>query len=451
MKTTPPNKAKRLITNIGSHFKRMAAFVTYGVWERTDDTWYIRLIKIINLSVRSFFDRDLLTQAYSLTYCTLLATVPVLAMIFAVANGFGFQNILRTQFFHYFPAQKEALEEALKFVDNYLNQTTEGVFVGVGIVVMIYTLVCLVWNVEDAFNLIWGVKDGRSIWRKVTDYTAIFLILPLLMICASGINILMSSTLQEALPFKFLSPLMSGALDLLSFALTWLFFVGAYMLIPNTKVPAGNAMRAALLTSIGFMILQWLFVSGTVYVSRYNAIYGSFAFLPLLLVWLQFVWTIVLSGAVICYSSQNISLFSFLGKVKKISVDYHLSVVLATLSTIVYRFDNNKTAPDSRAVSRDTGIPLALVNNAMSILSKLGFINQVLVDEKKNIFGYAPAMEPEKITVGDVLREIADSGQSDFIPGFDTQFAKIVKAVKDIEQNTVTYADNIPIRALISQ
>lgn len=449
MNDSAHDSKQNFFKRISSRAASMAAFVTYGVWDTSDDKWYIRFIKILNLSVRSFFDRDLLTQAYSLTYCTLLATVPVLAMLFAVANGFGFQNILRTQFFHYFPAQKEALEEALKFVDNYLHQTSEGLFVGVGIVVMIYTLVCLVWNVEDAFNLIWGVKEGRSLWRKVTDYTAIFLILPLLMICASGINILMSSTLQEALPFKFISVVSSGALDLLSFVLTWLFFVGAYMLIPNTRVPAKNAMRAALLTSVGFMVLQWLFVSGTVYVSRYNVIYGSFAFLPLLLVWLQFVWTIVLSGAVICYSSQSISLYSFLGKVKTISIDYRLSVILSVLSVIVYRFDKDETAPDAEVISRNWGIPLALVNNSINILTQIGFINQVLYDEKNRKFGYAPALDPDQITVGGLLQKIADTGESDFIPGFSSRFSKTLASVKKVEDLTISRAKEIKIRELI--
>lgn len=427
----------------------MAAFVSYGVWERPDDRWYIRPLKIISLSVRSFFDRDLQTQAYSLTYSTLLATVPVLAVIFAVASGFGFQNILRTQIFHYFPAQKDALEQALHFVDNYLNQTSEGVFVGVGIVVMLWTLISLVWNVEDAFNLIWGVKEGRSIWRKITDYTAIFLILPLLMICASGINILMSSSLQEALPFEFLSPLISGALDLLSLVLTWLFFVGAYVLIPNTRVPVKNAMGAALLASLGFMVLQWLFVSGTVYVSRYNAIYGSFAFLPLLLVWLQLVWVIVLSGAVVCYSSQSIGLFSFLGKINKISIDYRLNVLMAVMAVIVKRFDSEQKPIGVTEISNDWAIPLSLVDNSVSLLHDLGIISRVLVDEKAQTWGYAPAVEPDIITVGFLLKRIVENGQSDFIPGFNTRFKKILTVTQGLNDEVIAKAETIGIRSML--
>lgn len=434
-----------LFKRISSHLTGMAAFVSYGVWERTDDRWYIRPLKIISLSVRSFFDRDLQTQAYSLTYSTLLATVPVLAVIFAVAGGFGFQNILRNQIFHYFPAQREALEQALGFVDNYLNQTSEGVFMGVGIVVMLWTLISLVWNVEDAFNLIWGVKQGRSIWRKITDYTAIFLILPLLMICASGINILMSSSLQEALPFEFLSPLISGLLDLLSLVLTWLFFVGAYVLIPNTKVPIKNAMGAGVLASIGFMILQWLFVSGTVYVSRYNAIYGSFAFLPLLLVWLQLVWVIVLAGAVVCYSSQSIGLFSFLGKISKISIDYRLKVLMAVMSVIVDRFNKEKPPVEVTDISNDWGIPLALVDNSVSLLHDLGLVSRVLVDEKKSLWGYAPALNPDMITVGLILRKIVENGQAGFIPDFGNKFKKVIDITNSLSEEIFAKADTIPI------
>lgn len=437
------------LTKVTDRIKRAVTFVTYGVWDRTDDKWYIRLIKILNLSVRSFWDRDLQTQAYALTYSTLLATVPVLAMLFAIARGFGFQNLLRNQIFHYFPVQKEALDQALTFVDNYLNQASEGWFVGIGIIVLLYTLICLIWNVENAFNLIWGIKEGRSIWRKITDYTAIFLILPLLMILASGINILMSSSLQEALPFKFISPLVSGALDFASLFLTWLFFVGAYLLIPNTKVPVKNAMNAGFLAAIGFMVLQWLFVSGTIYVSRYNAIYGSFAFLPLLLVWLQFVWVIVLSGAVICYSTQSIGLFSYLGKINKISVDYRLSVLFSVMAVVVKDFDEGEKPPTVVEISKDWGIPLALVDNSIRRLLDLGLVNRVLVDEKNSASGYTPAHNPDEITIGYVLRKLYENGQKGFIPGFDERFKSLTDSIRAIEGMTLTQADKINIKELI--
>ncbi len=418
-------------------------YVSVGVWEQPDTRWYIRFLKVVNLSVRSFTDRDLQSQASSLTYSTLLATVPVLAMLFAIARGFGFQNILKSQLFTYFPAQREVLDKAFTFVDSYLNQASEGLFVGVGLIVMLWTLISLISNVESTFNLVWGVKHGRSLWRRITDYTAIFLVLPILMICASGINVFMSSTLQEAIPFRFLTPMVSGLLDLTSLMLTWFFFVGAYLLIPNTRVPFKNAFLAGILTGIGFTVLQWLFVSGAVYVSRYNAIYGSFAFLPLLLVWMQLVWMIVLAGAVICYSTQSIGRFSFLGQVNKISVDYRLTVLLAVLSTIVRRFEKGETPIDVTGISRDWGIPLSLADASVNRLSELGLIDRVVVDEQKDLFGYNPALPTQEMTVGMVIRRSLESGKSDFIPGFNNRFPKIISSVRDLEASTLAHADSI--------
>ena len=424
-------------------------YVSDGIWEQPDDRWHVRFLKVVNLSVRSFTDRDLQSQAASLTYSTLLATVPVLAMLFAIARGFGFQNLLRSQLFNSLPAQKEVLENAFTFVESYLNQASEGIFVGVGLIAMLYTLISLISNVESTFNLIWGVKQGRSIWRKITDYTAIFLILPILMICASGINVFMSTALQEALPFEWLTPMVSWLLDVAAMMLTWFFFVGAYLMIPNTSVPFKNAFLAGTLTGVGFTVLQWLFVSGAVYVSRYNAIYGSFAFLPLLLVWMQLVWVIVLAGAVVCYSTQSIGRFRFLGQVNKISTDYRLTVLLAVLSTIVKRFDSGLPPIDALEISRSRGIPLSLADASVNRLVELRLVDRVVVNERKDLYGYNPSMPTSDITVGVVIRRSLESGQSDFIPGFAQLYPRVVSSVRKLESATLDIADTIYLRDIV--
>ena len=159
-----------------------------------------------------------------MTYRTMLAIVPALALMLAIARGFGIQNILQQELYRLFPAQRVAIQYAMNFVDSYLAQTSEGIFVGVGIVFLLYTLISLISNVEDSFNLIWGQKAGRSIWRKLSDYTAMLLILPVLMLCASGISILLSSTLNTLFNFSFMTPVISAALEGASMLMTFLFF-----------------------------------------------------------------------------------------------------------------------------------------------------------------------------------------------------------------------------------
>ncbi len=248
-------------------------YVSGGVWSDPRQKWWISVLRTANLSVRSFMNRDIQTQACAMTFRTMLAVVPALALIVAIGRGFGFQEVLQQELFQFFPAQRTAIRYMLEFVDSYLSQASEGIFVGVGIVFLLYTLISLLMNVEDTFNLIWGQKNGRSLWRKLSDYTAVLLILPVLMICASGLNLMISSTIESFFHFSFMTPIISAVFEGASWIMTWLFFAAAYLMIPNAKVKFGNAIIAGVLAGTGFLILQWLFVTGTLYVTKYNAIY----------------------------------------------------------------------------------------------------------------------------------------------------------------------------------
>ncbi|MDE6702513.1 MAG: YihY/virulence factor BrkB family protein, partial [Muribaculaceae bacterium] len=320
---------------------RATAFWQYGtvnVWNERKNTVKVKIINTVNLSVGSFMSADIQSQACAMTYRTVLAIVPALAMLFALGRGFGLQSLIETEIYSIFHAQKEAISRMLAFVDSYLNQASEGVFVGIGLLFLLWTLISLVSSVEDSFNAVWGVKTGRSLWRKVTDYTAMLLILPVLMICAGGLNMLLSSTIDAIFHFKFLTPLVTFFLEAGSWIFTWLFFTAVYMLIPNVKVKFANALIAGVLAGTGFMILQWIFVTGQMYVAKYNAIYGSVSFIPLMLIWLQLVWVITLSGAVLCYASQNIFEFDFKEDVDRISLRYREKVIMAVAAVIVRRF-----------------------------------------------------------------------------------------------------------------
>ncbi|MDE5635564.1 MAG: YihY/virulence factor BrkB family protein, partial [Muribaculaceae bacterium] len=288
-----------LVSRLTGWAMRQWKYCSEGVWSDTRRSWLINVIKTVNLSVRSFLDRDLQSQAAALTFKTLLAIVPALALIFAIGKGFGIQGGIQSQLYSYFPAQTQALDKAFTFVDSYIASSNEGMFVGIGIVFLLYTLISLLGSVEDSFNLIWGIRQGRTIGRKITDYTAILLILPVLLICSSGITVFMSSMLQAALPYQAITPVIQYVVDFVGVILGWLFFAGAYMLVPNTHVKFRNALVAGILAGTAYVILQWLFVSGQIYVTRYTAIYGSFAFLPLLLLWLQLEWHITLAGGVL--------------------------------------------------------------------------------------------------------------------------------------------------------
>ena len=420
------------ITKITNKSIALWNYLWNDVWSDTRNNWYIRLAKTLNLSVKSFLNANIQSQAAALTYHTILALVPALAILFAIGRGFGFHNILQTQLFNYIPAQKETLDTVVGFVDAYLAQSSQGIFVGIGIALLLWTMISLMSNIESAFNSIWGIKQGRSIWRKITDYTAMLLILPVLMICSSGLSLFMTSTLQNLFAFEFMSPIISILLKCASYAFTWLFFAAMFMLIPNTKVKFKNALIAGFFTGTGFLILQWIFVSGQMYVSKYNAIYGSFSFLPLLLIWLQFTWVIILSGIAICYSSQSIYRFNFSDKINFISDDYRTKITLAIMCVITKHFANGDKAITIEELTSKYDFPPRIAIDIIERLIEANLIVRVINDNSDIEMGYQPASDINKLSIAYTLNKVNRHGESDFIPNFDTQFIDINNSIDDI-------------------
>ncbi len=421
------------ITKITNKSLSLWKYLWSDVWSDTRDNWYIKLIKTLNLTVKSFLNANLQSQAAALTYHTILALVPALAILFAIGRGFGFHNLLETQLFNYIPAQKETLDTVVGFVDAYLAQSSQGLFVGIGIALLLWTMISLMSNIEGAFNSIWGIKQGRSIWRKITDYTAMLLILPVLMICSSGLSLFMTSTLQNLFAFDFMSPVISILLKCASYIFTWLFFAAMFMLIPNTKVKFKNALIAGVFTGTGFLILQWIFVSGQMYVSKYNAIYGSFSFLPLLLIWLQFTWVIILSGIAICYSSQSIYRFNFSDKINIISKDYRSKITLAMMAIIVRHFDNGNKAITLDDFTNKYDFPPRIAIEIIEELVEAQLVSKTILIDKDEEIGLQPAVDINKLSIAYVLNRLDNHGASGFVPNFNTNFSEISKALDNIE------------------
>ncbi len=425
---------------------RQWKYCSGGVWNDTGRGWRTTTVKTLNLSVRSFLDGDLQTQACAMTYRTLLAIVPALALLFAIGRGFGFQNLLQDELYSYFPAQHEVIHQCLGFVDSYLSQASEGVFVGVGLVFLLWTLISLLGNVEDVFNTIWGVKQGRSIWRKITDYTSMLLILPVLMICSGGLSVLISTTLNSIFHFSFMTPIISMILDGASWLLTFLFFTAAYMLIPNAKVKFKNAFIAGVFAGIGFRLLQWIFVTGQMYVAKYNAIYGSFSFLPLMLIWMQLAWVVTMAGMVICYSSQNIFQFSFNSEINAISIAYKEKVSIAVASVVVRRFVKGLKPVTMHEFTLDYGLPARLISDILIRLELAGIVSRVVLDEKKEEFGFQPGMPTEDISVGLVRKSLRNLGRKDFIPNFAANFPGVEGVFKELDNAMQQTAENMLLR-----
>lgn len=423
-------------------------YCVYDVWNDTKSVWTVKTLKIINLSVRSFLDRDLQMRSYALTYNTVLAVVPALAMLFAIARGFGFQNLLQSELFRYFPAQREALQTALTYVDNYLSHASQGVFVGIGLIFLLWTLISLLSNVEDTFNHVWGVSTMRSLQRKFTDYTALFLLLPVLMVCSAGITIFMSDAVQHVFGGNPLSPMMHRLLGLMPIVISWFIFTAAYYMIPNTKVIFKYALFAGILAGTLFQLVQWLFVTGQVYVSKYNAIYGSFAFLPLLLVWMQLSWLITLSGAVLTYACQNFDSFAYRDKIKEASQTYSNHMAIAVLALATHRFKQHEQALTLNELITNYGIPGPLAEKILTRLQNAGLLTAIYQDNSETK-AYHPACDPDELTVNAATNALADYGNSRFIIKADKEFSKLLERIDKLRDKQQASTPDITLLDLM--
>ena len=429
--------------------KRNFRYCVSGVWDDTRTLLPVRAVKIVNLSIRSYLDRDLQIRAGSLTYSTVLAVVPALAMLFAIARGFGFQNLLQNELFRYFPSQQQALESALTYVENYLAHASQGIFIGIGLVFLLWTLVSLMSNVEDTFNHVWGITAKRSLQRKFTDYSALFLLLPLLMLCSAGISIFMSDAVQHVFAGNPLSPVAHRLLAFTPTVISWIVFTAAYYLVPNTKVSFKGALFAGVLCGTTFQLVQWLFVTGQVYVSKYNAIYGSFAFLPLLLVWLQLSWLIALSGVVLTYAWQNFDRFSYSDKVKDISQTYANDLAVAVLAFAAKRFKQHETPLTGSELINNYDVPGPLVNDVIERLQRAGLLTAVNPSDGMGEIGYQPAFDPDDLTVNTALNALTAVGNANFIVKADTHFDKVLEGIAAQRQHQQQAVEDVPLLSLV--
>ncbi len=409
----------------GSSYKETISkaikFVTEDMWRITtgDHTgvqeFFINILKTIVISIRRIVENDIQKKASALTYSTLLALVPMLAILFAIARGFGFENIIQSQLFDYFPSHRETLSHALEFTNAYLKQAKGGVFVGVGLIFLFWSVIVLIGNIEAVLNSIWQVKKGRSIYRKLTDYIAITIIVPVLMILSSGISIFLSTSIDNIAYLNLISPLVSRLIQFSPYLLTWLFFTSVYMLLPNTRVRFWHALPAGVLCGTAFQLFQFVYISGQIWVSTYNAVYGSFAFLPLLLLWLQLSWSICLFGAVLTFSSQNITNYNFEYDTKNISRRYKDFVILTVASIIVKRFAEGKRPLTQTEISVDYQMPISLVSQVIETLLDIGIVNEALSEVDERVLAYQPALDIGQLSVGMVLERLEKHGTENFI------------------------------------
>ena len=371
----------------------------------------LEVVKKLMLAVRFFTAKRVLTKASALTYSTLLAIVPILAVVFAIARGFGYNKYIEMWFRDAFSSQPRAAEVIIGFVNSYLVHTKSGVFLGIGLLFMLYTVLMLVSNIEEAFNEIWQVKTSRSVFRTFTDYLAMFFVAPILIVLSSGMSIFLATVADQMPDFMMLGSAVRLLLDLSPYVLMSLTFIALYIFMPNTRVKPMSALVPGICAGIAMQGLQFVYIHSQIFLSSYNAIYGSFAALPLFMLWLQISWTICLFGAELCYTNQNLDYYDYDTNAGEISHRYRILLCALLASRICRRFADGGKPYTALELRELTTIPIRIVNELLFQMIDAGLLIEITNDEKSETSRFMPAEDIRNMTLGSMIDRLESHGQ----------------------------------------
>ncbi|MBR4842559.1 MAG: YihY/virulence factor BrkB family protein [Bacteroidaceae bacterium] len=386
-------------------------------------------VKVVVIAIRTFIDDKVMTRAAALTYSTLFAIVPILALIFAIARGFGFENIVTSLLQNGLIGQNDTVDTVMKFIDQYMQYVSSGAFIGIGLLFLLFSVYSLANGIEDNLNAIWHVKKARGMGRKITDYFSLLLLIPIGIICLSGLSVLVSSLLTRMENFQLLGWFVKFIIKAIPFLVAGLILTGFYMFMPNTKVKFKYAIIPGIIAGCLFQALQNLYFQGQFSLSSYNAIYGGFAALPLFLLWCNISWSIVLFGCQLAYVSQNNDNFNYFKEPEKISRRHEDFYCLMVLALICKRFNKGLPALKMKEIVKKLQIPHRYVISSLDTLTDAGLLETVHAEEREP--AYVPSTDTQKLTVVNVLSAINCSGYCDLDHALDNDIREALLKIDD--------------------
>lgn len=376
----------------------------------------IKSLKIVILAVQGF-SRDLCPlRASALTLYSILSIVPVIAMLFGIAKGFGFEKILEQRLIEQAPEQDTLVLQLISFAQNLLDSTKGEVVAGIGIVVLFWTIINVIGNIEESFNYIWKIGTGRSISRKFSDYLSLMLLAPVLLIASSSITVFLNTKITWLITVielpEFGTWLVLRALGLSPLVLMIALFAFTLIFMPNHKINYRAGIIAGIVTGILYHLLQWAYLSLQIGVSSYNAIYGSFAAVPLFVVWLQMGWMIVLFGCEVAFFLQNYEIYRNNKRFSDLSFSLKKVIALQITHLIIKNFIQLNNPLTAAEIATRLVIPIAIIQPVLSKLMTshiiVEFKNQDIEDDEV----YQPAVDINILTIAYVINALEQCGQN---------------------------------------
>ncbi len=437
--------------------KKTREFIHNDIWQtRLRDfprfkRHLVKTLRIIIMSLRGYIEDRCKFRASALTFFSLLSIVPILAMVFGVAKGFGFDQAIIdyiNERFAQYPQFEEDVGKVITFSRNLLERTKGGVVAGVGIVILLLAVLRLLGNIEDSFNFIWGIKKPRPLLRKIADYLLVILICPFFLVVSTSVNVYLIGKIETIISeLAFLDafqPIIFFGLQLLPLIPLWLVFSFIFSFVPNTKVNFIPTMIAGLVTAILFQLVQIIYIAFQIGVTRYNEIYGSFAALPLFLVWLQLSWFIVLFGSELAFALQNVDTFELEPQCRNASRAFKNKIAILVTSLVAKNFNEKKAPLTAPQIGNQLDLPIRLVRDLAHELTEANIFSEVNIDDGRDP-GFQPARPVENLTIHDVLTAIKCKGLTGLDFAKSDEISEISDHLSKMDESAMNNPANVPV------
>ena len=268
---------------------------------------FIKYVKVAIITAKTYAQQKIGPQAVALSYFSVMALVPFLAIVFGVTGGLGLDGVLKEYLYANFSSSQATIDQILSFSQNIIDTAQSGWMGFLNAMLFLWIIFRLMSGVESAFNNVWKVNKTRSLVRRFSYYLLILLLSPFVIVVLFSGSFMYTDALEyiglSMEEFTFVKKVVSWVLFVFVATLT---FSAMYKFIPKHHVKYGVALRAAGFAAVAFTAVQFLYLETQLLVTRLNGVYGTFAAIPLFMIWLNISWNIILMGAELSYAFQHV-------------------------------------------------------------------------------------------------------------------------------------------------
>ena len=414
-------------------------------------SYIFKQLRIIILAARGFYNDKVQLRASALTFYSLLSIIPIVAIVFAIAKGFDVDNNIKVFIQEKFPTQQENFKWLLTEAEIAIKGTSGGYMAGIGIIIFFWSVMSLLNNIESSFNHIWQIGTSRQWHRKFTDYLTIMLIAPVFIILSSGLNLFISTKLPEYMTnapiLDFFKPVISFLVKFAPYLLSWIALTVLFIVMPNAKVKFVPALISGIIAGTILQGIQWLYIDLQFGITKLGYLYGSFAAVPLFIVWMQSSWIVVLLGAEISFANQNLARYELESEALNISNYQKRALIIMILHLIIRNFSLGDKPISSSYIAANLKIPVRLARDILQDLSSANLVSIIHENEEKERL-YQPALDVNRLTVSYVFSRLDKKGVEQIMVIRNKDYEKIIRMLEKFDKLIAKSDANILIKDL---